>query len=343
MTPAMPPDLVGAEPSRPRVVAVDEWGRFAARELGIIAARKPWARIGAEGTSMSLVRDLFPDDCAVFSHMFRVRFGARPVCPTCLRMGNWVQIAQTSTYRASCCKRALLNVTTDTLFDRSRMSVVRWLDIMLLFANAKAGVSIDLTARLLGVTLRAAYRIINRIRWHVALLEADRAVGGDGEPVQVAFKMLRGVRTPGTPGGATATILLLNDSQHLVAHHVPDRRTATIHALVSRYVKPGSILVYPDETGYRRLSGYGHNKLIIRRFELQSGQSYPGLQNLSEGYWIALRRVMRSTHVHMQRDNVWKYVNEFSFRFNRVHRSHETFWDMICHFPPMPIVESKQG
>lgn len=328
---------------RPRDVDPDEWGQFAASTIGGIAVRKPWGQVGAEGTSVSAMRHYFPDDRAIYQHLFSIRFGAGHACSSCGRPARWRYQGPYGRYRAGCCKRQVLNVLTDTLFDRTRLSLVRWMDIMLLFANSKSGVSIDLAGRLLGVTLRAAFRVVNRIRWHIALLEAGRDIGGRDQPVHVAFKMLKGVRNRMTDGGGTATILIINDRQHVVAVPVRDRRTSTINTVLQRHVRPGSILVFPDEVGFRRLSGYGHNNLILNSFQIKPVQNFPELLTCCEVYWMGFRRTMRSTHVHMQRENVWKYVNEFSFRYNRIHRSHETFWDMICHFPAMPVVSSEDN
>jgi hypothetical protein len=36
-------------------------------------------------------------------------------------------------------------------------------------------------------------------------------------------------------------------------------------------------------------------------------------------------------------ENLWIYLKEYEFRFNRRHRSQTTFWDMIARFPPLGL------
>jgi len=38
--------------------------------------------------------------------------------------------------------------------------------------------------------------------------------------------------------------------------------------------------------------------------------------NSLEGYWSRLKNSIRGTHIHVSKKHLWKYVSEFSYRYN---------------------------
>jgi hypothetical protein len=42
-------------------------------------------------------------------------------------------------------------------------------------------------------------------------------------------------------------------------------------------------------------------------------------------------------HKYASRAHVWLYLSEFLFRYNRRHRSAQTYWDMISAFPDLTM------
>ena len=38
--------------------------------------------------------------------------------------------------------------------------------------------------------------------------------------------------------------------------------------------------------------------------------------NSIEGYWSRLKNSIKGTHVHVSEQHLWKYVSEFSYRYN---------------------------
>lgn len=47
----------------------------------------------------------------------------------------------------------------------------------------------------------------------------------------------------------------------------------------------------------------------------------------------------RTHHKHASRKHLWLYLDEFQFRYNRRHRSSETYWDMVEKFPDLESCE----
>jgi hypothetical protein len=45
------------------------------------------------------------------------------------------------------------------------------------------------------------------------------------------------------------------------------------------------------------------------------------------------RRPLKYNYRRVDCENLWLYLKEFEFRFNRRRRSEETFWDLVGAFP----------
>ena len=46
-------------------------------------------------------------------------------------------------------------------------------------------------------------------------------------------------------------------------------------------------------------------------------------------------RGVRFQHRHLAMPSAWLFLKEYEFRFNRRHRSHETFGEMLAAFPSL--------
>lgn len=311
------------------------FGKFAEPVLGQIPVTMKWARPGREGTSVHAVRAAFPDDNAILEHLFQVRFAGRVFCEIC---GLPVTMYRTRSYRrysGYCCKDVYRTPTTNTLFDRTRTPLTDWLHVMLYFANSKTGISTSMTGRLLGFGKGMAFKTADRIRTHMALLEQGRTLGGKDCRVGISFNTIKGVRNREAGSRLRPLVMAIYDAHHVVTVIIPNRRIQTITRIVLSRVHPQSILVYQDERALRHLSGYGYHRVLARTFKFEPLGNYEGINGTILVYWMHLRRALRDNHVHYSRDFLWKYLGEFNFRFNRRYRSHETFWDMVCAFPPL--------
>lgn len=316
----------------------EEFGRFARQFLGDIPETMCWAPPGREGTSIHAVRCAFPDDDAIIDHLFKVRFAGRVFCDVCGESVNMYRIKKYRRYSGNCCKYISRTCTTGTLFDRTHVRLTDWLHVMLYFANSKSGISTSMVGRLLGYGKDMAFKIASRTRAHMALLETGRIVGGDKVPVGISFKTMKGVRNRNATSAVSPLVMALHDTQHIVTVIIPNRRIQTIAPLIIARVHPGSVLTYQDDASFRHLSGHGYHKQLTKIFALEHLAKYQGVDATVQVYWMHLRRALRDNHVHIDRKYLWSYLGEFNFRFNRRNRSHETFWDMICAFPPLEAV-----
>lgn len=316
-------------------ISYPDTGRYGQQVFGCRPARKPWAQTGDEGTSLREVMLRFPDEDACIAHIFDVRFGQGYPCPGCGRPSRWYRIRRFRRYGNNCCGGHQITPTAGCLFDRTRLPLTEWFHILLLFANSKNGLPTHFVQRHFGVTQANAHKIVDRARTHIALLEGVRRVGGPGQLVYVDEALMRGIRTEGLRGKGRAIILGMTDGRTVTTAIIPNRRTATLVKVIKERVIAGSIIVTDSLASYKRLTDHGWSRSIVNHAQNIYVNEEGISQSRIEAYWGVLKRVHRATYLHVARKNLWKYVNEFNFRYNRRHRSHETFWDMISMFPAM--------
>ncbi|MBB3991681.1 IS1595 family transposase [Croceicoccus naphthovorans] len=211
-----------------------------------------------------------------------------------------------------------------------------WFHLMLLFTNSRTGISTHFAQRHFGIAQKAAYRAVDRVRTHLALLEGVRMVGGPGVPVYVDETLLNGVRTLSRSGKGKAILMGLTDGDVVTTAIIPDRRSDTLFSVIDQRIRKGSIIVTDSYNSYKRLADLGWARETVNHSKgfwvNESGFS----QSRIESYWAVFKRMIRGAHLHVRRDKLWKYVNAFNFCYNRRMRSHETFWDMISAFPEFP-------
>lgn len=295
--------------------------------------RKPWAQTSHEGTSWAEVQAAFPNDDAVLDHVFHTRFGQYYPCAKCGKPTKWYRIRNYRRYGSNCCGSRSLHPLAGTVFGATRVPLTDWLHIMLLTCNDRSGTPAHFIQRHFGLTYNCAYKICDRVRTHMALVEGVRQIGGPGQHVYVDEALLRGVTTPGRKGSGRAIVMGMSDGEAVATAIIPDRRTETLLEVIHRRVRPGSILVTDGFSSYRRLDQLGWERSVVNHSQNIYVNHEGYSQAAIESYWGALKRMMRSSHLHVSRLNLWKYLGEFNFRYSRRNRSHETFWDVLDSFP----------
>ena len=108
----------------------------------------------------------------------------------------------------------------------------------------------------------------------------------------------------------------------------------TFEPRIEEKVEAGST-IYTDEMGsYRGFGGKGYEHKTINH---EKKIYVDGLihTNTIEGFWSQLKRSILSTHIHVSKQHLEKYLGEFEFRYNMrgKHRAGKMFGKLIHSFP----------
>ncbi len=142
---------------------------------------------------------MFPDDETCLTHLFTVRFGQGYTCPSCERPSNWYRIKAERAYSCQWCGNHL-HPTVGTPFEKTRTPLQLWFYAIHLFTTTRHGVSAKELQRQLGVTYKTAWRMAALIRDHMADIDGDAPIGGEGKVVEIDETLVGGRRPGKGPG-----------------------------------------------------------------------------------------------------------------------------------------------
>jgi hypothetical protein len=204
---------------------------------------------------------------------------------------------------------------------------------MYLFTASRHGVPARELERQLGVTYKCAWRIAHELRKLMATADFKGPVGGPGKHLEADETLIGGkVRGGGMGTGRmqnkTIVMGIVERDGNVRAGIVPDETQASLETAITRNVRKGTLISTDDHVSYRNLrnAGYLHRSVKHSDGEYARGDVHT---NTIEGYWSRLKNSIKGTHIHVSEKHLWKYVSEFSYRYNMRKQPQEMFNRMI--------------
>lgn len=273
--------------------------------------------------------DRFPDEEACLHHVFETRWGRHSPCPTCGQLGSWTRIKGTKKWLHSC--RRHLSPLKNTAFYRSNLSLMAWFYALLLFAHSANGMRASFIRKQLGLSHNSSYRLCRMIRVHMAAMARPDMIGGDGKTVHIDEVHLGYITARSGGPNESVIVMGLECDGQVLSGIIKDRSSQTLIPLILARVRPGSKIVTDMLRGYQSLHRHGFEHVRINHsvaFHDFRGHT----NNPIEAYWSTLRRTFRAAR-QVSRDQVWTFLAETEFRYNRRHAKHGIFDELISHFP----------
>jgi ISXO2-like transposase domain/Transposase zinc-ribbon domain len=254
----------------------------------------------------------FPDDDACLNHIMEVRYGMRHVCQVCGVEGTFHKLTARRAFSCAHCGDHLYPCA-GTIFQDSRTSLQTWFYAIYLFVTTRHGVSGKELERTLGVTYKTAWRMGQQIRKLMARADGFELMRGHIE----ADSTWIGGRRPQPHYKENKTIVhgLKERGGRIAAEVVRDETTPTLRRMVARYVEEGSTVSTDEHVSYGLLSddGYIHGRVKHSAYEFVRGEHHT---NNVENFWRLFKNSIRSTHIHVSRKYMNRYLREFTFRAN---------------------------
>lgn len=200
----------------------------------------------------------------------------------------------------------------DTIFEKSTTPLTLWFHAIFLFASSKNGVSAKELQRQLGVTYKCAWRMAHQIR---SLMEQ----GGDPlTGVVEVDETYVGGRRKGMAGrgakGKTSIVGLVERGGDVKAYKTENVNATTLTGLVYDNVSREAKVMTDDFGGYNYIQHHNEHKTIAHgRKQYVQGNVHT---NTIEGFWSQFKRSVRGTYVHVSKQHIQSYINEFAFRYN---------------------------
>ena len=252
------------------------------------------------------------------------RWGDDVVCPYCGEHHCYkCKDGHYSCPNRACHKK--FNSTVGTIFESSKISLVKWFIAIYLVSAHKKGISSHQLGRDIKVTQKTAWFMLMKIRScfgqndEIGLsgqVEIDEAyVGGDNKWRHEWKKQ------EGGQGGANKTSivgLLERKDGRVVAIKTDNTTRETVFPLISQFVEGSGTIVYTDEsriyTALTKDLGLAH--LTCNHSEKLFSDGNGTHTNGIEGFWSHFKRMVDGIYHHISVDYIQCYIDEECFRWN---------------------------
>jgi transposase-like protein len=243
--------------------------------------------------------------------------------------------------------RQQFTVTVNTVFERSKIPLTKWLAALFLMTASKKGISAHQIHRMLEISYKSAWFLMHRLR------EAMRTgglepLGGEGKFVEVDetyfgkpavphISKARGDR-PYIKGNKNrnnrAIVALVERGGNVRSFHVAVADSATVADIVNTNVHKESRLQTDESRLYTKVGmdfaahdtvNHGRKEYVRYWNEVTDKLRPDGkpvvetttiTTNTIESYFSVFKRGMRGTYQHCAEKHLHRYLAEFDFRYN---------------------------
>ncbi len=229
-------------------------------------------------------------------------------------------------YQCSKC-RYQIAPTAGTVFHKSDTPLQIWLHAILVFSNAKSGISAKQMERELEVTYKTAWRILMLIR--KALKQSSRRLKGDVEMDSAYFggKADGGRNNENLSQAMKKKAVLMGAVERRGSMRlkvVSDASAKTHGDFLKENVEPAGTRLMTDRT--RTLDkvavGYDRHMVDHSRDEYVRGDVYV---NTMDAFWAHVKRSIRGTHKVISKKHLQAYLDGFVFHYNNRRTDKERF------------------
>ncbi|MGH7091357.1 MAG: IS1595 family transposase [Stellaceae bacterium] len=263
----------------------------------------------------------FPSDDACLEHVMAVRYGLRHACGHCGVESTFHRLTERPAYSCAHCG-AHVYPCAGTVFQDTRTPLQMWFYAIYLFVTTRHGVSGKELQRTLGVTYKTAWRIGQQIRILIGKADGFEVLQGH---VEMDEAYVGGKRSGGKRGrgaeGKTIVFGMKEREGRMVANIIPNVKMATLRDEVLRKVAEGSTVSTDELLSYGLLDADGYTHGTVRHgakeyayYDYRHGVTHH--VNHVESFWHLFKASIRSTHIHVSRKYMDRYLAEFTFRSN---------------------------
>lgn len=274
----------------------------------------------------------FPNDDACLLHVMKTRYGMSGTCKRCNKQTNYSRVKKQRAFACQWCGNHVYPCV-NTPFESSRTSLQLWFYAIYLFTVTRHGVSAKELQRQLGVTYKCAWRMAHEIRKHMASTDDNKDDGLKGV-VQCDETYIGGVKIGGKRGrGCDKAIAfgMLEKNGDIVVEIVDNVKKSTLQPIIQDKIAKNSEIHTDELLYYNGLVKLGFTHKTIQHGineYVKDGVHVNGL----EGFWSYLKRSILSTHIHVSKKHLDKYINEFEYRYNSRHQSEKMFDELLASF-----------
>lgn len=271
------------------------------------------------------LRKQFPHDKACLEFIFDVQHSRACHCG-----GTYRLMANSRKFQCSKC-RFKISPTAHTIFNKSDTPLTSWFHAIMVFSNAKSGMSAKALERDLEVTYKTAWRILHLIR--KALAQSKDKLQGDVE-------MDLGYFGGHHPGGKynidqseaikakSIVMAAIERGGEARAKIVKDSKADTHGKFLRANIEVAGTRLLTDKTNrlQRVAKHYDRQTVDHSRKEYVRGDVHV---NNVEYFWSHIKRSIKGTHKVVSKQHLQSYLDGFVFHYNNRYNDRDRFFFLL--------------
>ena len=227
--------------------------------------------------------------------------------------------------------RSEIAPTAGTIFHKSRTPLTLWFHALLVFSNAKSGVSAKELERHLGVTYKCAWRILSSIRKHLpqvgkalqGYVEADGAYFGGRRKAGKDNEYLRhAMKKKGVVLGA------IQRGGKMRAEVVPNMAGDTIKSFVEKNIEPKNTFLLTDRDSHFKRVDQMYDRHSVDHHRLEFVRGYVHINSI-ENFWSHAKRSITGTHKTISKKHLQSYLDAFVFHYDNRRNDRKRFESLL--------------
>lgn len=280
--------------------------------------------------TISDFRKRFPTDDSCLDEIFQHRYGSLKECPSCKKAARFHRVSTRRCYACQWCGYQLYP-TKGTPFEKTSTPLALWFYVIYLMTATRSGVSAKEVERQLGVTYKTAWRMCHQVRLLMGVKDGTVLTGHVEVDETYNGGKRKGKRGRGAAGKSVVFGMLQREGE-IRAEVVANVKRVTLMPILEQNVVKGSRVSSDELRSYTGLSaaGYQHGSVNHSAKQFVNGDDHT--QSI-EGFWSRLKLSIRGTHVHVSKQHLQKYVDEFAFRFNQREEPANMFDRLLLNLP----------
>lgn len=271
------------------------------------------------------VRDLerdFPNDSMCLEFIFNTLHSKKCSCG-----GQYAPLKGRRQYQCSKC-RFQIAPTAGTIFHKSDTPLTLWFKVLLMFSNAKSGLSAKYLERELNVTYKTAWRMLSLIRQ--SLKQSKHLLKGDVEMDETYFggKGYGGKYNQYQSQNMKAKSVIIGavERNNLMRAEVsPNAKAKTIGKFLDKNVDLVNTqrLLTDESNRYDRVAR-GFDRFTVRHKSKEFVRGDVHVNNM-ESFWSHIKRSIKGTHKVVSKKYLPFYLDGFVWHYNNRHNDRERF------------------
>lgn len=224
-----------------------------------------------------------------------------------------------------------------SIFEKSRTPLQLWFYAIFLFTTSRHGVSGKELQRQLGVTYKTAHRMGTLIRKHMAAIDGEAPLGGEGKVVEIDETYIGGKDKNAGPRGDKVIVMgMVERGGEALVRVVPNMKHENILPIIEASIEKGTEVHADMLTSYDVIGRSGYDLKRINKKALNAHVSPDGhTVNAVENFWRHLKRSIEGTHFSVSPKYLERYAKEFEYRFNRRMRPETMLGELLSRFPEL--------